>query len=223
MEFLNIVFMSVLSLLVLFVLAKLMGYKEISQLSLFDYIIGISIGSIASEMATNIDVKWWHGVTPMCIYAGAALLISAITQKSIKARKLIEGTPIVLISNGKIDKKAMKKARIEIDELLSTARNMGFFNLADVDTAVMETSGKISFLPIAMQRPLNPKDFNFAPSREGLCYTVVSDGRILRDNLIKANISEAKLMEILQQRGEDVNNILLATVNEAGRVDIFNK
>ena len=223
MEFLNIALMSVFSLAVLFLLTKLMGYKEISQLSLFDYIIGISIGSIAAEMATNVDLKWYNGVIPMVIYAIAELVFSFITKKSLRARRFISGEPIILMSNGEIDKKALKKAKIEIDELMSAARSMGFFNLGDIDTAIMETSGKISFLPMPMRRPLNPKDFNFAPVREGVCQTIIADGRIISDNLIRAGISEEALRDFLFQRGEKAENILIATINEAGRIDYFKK
>lgn len=223
MEFLNIVTMSITALLVLFILTRVMGYKEISQLSLFDYIVGISIGSVAAEMATNIDVKWWHGLTPMVIFAGAELIISYISQKSIKARRLISGEPIVIIREGKIYKEALKKAKIETDDLMAAARSDGYFNLADIDCAIMETSGKISFLPMPMKRPLNAKDFNFAPIREGLCYTVISDGRIIGENLRKAEFTENKLLSFLEERGYEVENILIATINEAGRVDVFEK
>ena len=223
MELLRIFGVSALSLLVLFLLTKLMGYKEISQLSLFDYIVGISIGSVAAEMATNLEAKWWYGVTAMCIYAGAEILISFLSQKSGAARKVIEGEPIVLVREGKLYKKAMKKARIETDDLLSAARSAGYFNLADIDCAVMETSGKISFLPLPLKRPLNAKDFNFAPLREGLCFTVVEDGAVQPEELRKAQFTEEKLLAFLSERGYALENILLATINESGRVDVFER
>ena len=104
---------------------------------------------------------------------------------------------------------------------MGRAREAGYYNLGDIDTAILETSGKISFLPMPMKRQLNPKDFNFAPIREGICKTVIENGKINERNLNKSGITKQALFELLEQRGESPENILLATVNEAGRVDFF--
>lgn len=223
MEFLQIVILSVVSFVVLFVLAKILGYRQISELSFFDYIVGITIGSIAAEMSTNIDIEWWKGILAMVIYAAFDVVLAVCSQKSNSARKLIDGTPIILINKGKISKSGLKKAKIEINDLLTAARVAGYFNIADVDYAIMEITGKISFLPVPMQRPLNPKDFNFAPERTGLCINVILDGEIMQDNLPKANMTEQKLNEILSQRQVKKDQILLATVDETGTVEIFKK
>lgn len=122
-----------------------MGSRQISQLSFFDYVIGISIGSIAAEMATNIDLALWKGVLAMIIYAALDVLFELLSRKSIKARKFINGTPIILINNSKISKSALKKAKIELDDLITAARSAGYFDLSQIDTAVMEITGKISF------------------------------------------------------------------------------
>lgn len=223
MEFFQIIILSIVSFCVLFILTKIMGYRQLSELSFFDYVIGITIGSVAAEMSTNIDIEWWKGVLAMVIYAVFDIVLDLLTRKSIKARKIISGTPIVLVEKGKIIKDNLRKAKIETNDLLTSARVAGYFNLADIDYAIMETTGKISFLPVALKRPLNPKDFNFAPVREGLCYNVILDGNIMQENLIKANITESKLREILNERNKKVEKILLATVNENGQIDVFEK
>ncbi|MFR5876657.1 MAG: DUF421 domain-containing protein [Eubacterium sp.] len=223
MEFLQIVLLAVVSFVVLFIIAKVLGYRQISELSFFDYIVGITIGSIAAEMSTNIDIEWWKGITAMVIYAIFDVVLGLISQKSNSARKVIDGTPIIIINKGKISKQGLKKAKIEIDDLLTAARVAGYFNIADIDYAIMEITGKISFLPVPLQRPLNPKDFNFAPERTGLCVNVILDGELMQDNLPKANLTEKKLNEILKQRDVKQEQILLATVDEAGTVEIFKK
>lgn len=129
--------------------------------------------------------------------------------------------PIVIMENSKINIKAMEKADIKTEELMSFARLAGFYNLGDIDTAVMETNGKISFLPKAMRRRLYPKDFNFAPVREGLCRIIISNGRINSENLALSGIDEQALGKLLEQRGNTLEDIFLATANEAGRVDFF--
>lgn len=128
---------------------------------------------------------------------------------------------VVLMNNSKIDMNAMKSAKISLNELMSRARQAGYFNLGDIDIAIMETNGELSFLPMPMKRPLNPKDFNFAPVREGMSRVVIKNGRILKNNLEKSQISQSALFQLLSKRGESVSDILLATVNEAGRVDFF--
>ena len=221
MEFLYVILLSLLSIAVLFILAKLMGYRQISELSFFDYIIGITIGSVAAEMATNIDIEWWKGVTAMTIYAVIGILLSFLSQKSIKARKFISGQPIILVERGKIIKENMKKAKIEIDDLLTSARSNGYFDLSDIDYAIMETTGKISFLPVPLKRQLNPKDFNFAPVREGLYINVIIDRKIMENDLKNANMTKKELERQVKAQNKKIENIMLATVDANKQLTIF--
>ncbi len=223
MEFLYIIILSLVSITVLFIITKLMGYRQISEMSFFDYVVGISIGSIAAEMATNIDIEWWKGVTAMIIYGVIGILLSVITQKSIKARRFISGTPIVLIEKGKINKESLKKARIEIDDLLTSARGNGYFNIGDIDYAIMETTGKISFLPVALKRQLTPQDFNFAPEREGLYVNVIIDGKIMDEDLKYAKMTMPQLETELKKQNKKAEDVLLATVDIKKQLTIYPK
>lgn len=213
MDFAYIIILSFVSLAVLFIITKIMGFRQISEMSFFDYVIGITIGSIAAEMATNIDLEWWKGILAMVVYGVVGVLLSVITQKSIKARKFISGKPIIIIERGKISKEGMRKARIEIDDLLTSARVNGYFNLSDIDYAIMETTGKISFQPVAQKRELNPKDFNFAPEREGIYINVIMDGYVIEDNLSVAGITKKELENMLKTKGDKLENILLGTID----------
>lgn len=223
MDFLYIVILSFVSIAVLFILTKLSGSRQISEMSFFDYVIGITIGSIAAEMATDIDLEWWKGITAMTIYALTGILLSFISQKSISARKFISGQPIILIEKGKILRKNLFKAKIEINDLLTSARNNGYFNLADIEYAIMETTGKISFMPIAQKRQLTPKDFNFAPMADGLYINVIIDGKIIKKDLKNARITENELKAQLKDRGVKAENILLATIDNKKQLTIFEK
>ena len=223
MEFLSIIILSVVSFVVLFALSKLMGYRAISELSFFDYVVGITIGSVAAEMATNIDMEWWKGVTAMVIYALFDVLFSVLSQKSVFARQVITGTPIILIYKGKIIKKNLKKARIDLNDLLATARVSGYFNIADIEYAVMETKGSISFMPVALKRPLNPKDFNFAPENEGLTVNVIIDGKIIEDDLKDAGITRKDLIRRVKQQGKDVKDIFLGIIDSNRVLTLFDK
>ncbi|MCI9145184.1 MAG: DUF421 domain-containing protein [Eubacterium sp.] len=213
MDFAYIIILSFVSLAVLFIITKIMGFRQISEMSFFDYVIGITIGSIAAEMATNIDLEWWKGILAMVVYGVVGVLISVLAQKSVKARKFISGKPIIIIERGKISKKGMRKARVELDDLLTSARVNGYFNLSDIDYAIMETTGKISFQPVAQKRQLNPKDFNFAPEREGLYINVIMDGHIIDDNLSVAGVTKRELDNMLKAKGDKLENIFLGTID----------
>ena len=223
MEFLNIIILGVVSFIVLFILSKVMGYRAISELSFFDYVVGITIGSIAAEMSTNLDMEWWKGVTAMVIYAVLDLLFSFLSQKSSAARQLITGNPIILIYKGKIYKKNLRKARIELNDLLTSVRIAGYFNIADIDYAIMETTGKISFMPVPLKRPLNPKDFNFAPQSEGLTVNVIMDGKIMEDDLADAKIDKNDLIRRVKQQDKEVKNIFLGVMDSNGVLTLFDK
>ena len=223
MDMLKVLILSVASFAVLFVLTKLMGYRQISEMSFFDYVVGITIGSVAAEMATNIDTQWWRGIIAMAVYALFEILLPWISRKSVRARSFISGKPVVLIKNGQIDKNALKKAHLDINDLLSSARGQGYFSLSDIDGAIMKTSGKVSFLPTPQMRQLNPKDFNFSPMHTGLCTNLVLDGKIMYSNLKETGIDERKLNKILADRQVRLKDVLLLTVNEAGQTEIYKK
>lgn len=223
MDMLKVLILSVASFAVLFVLTKLMGYRQISEMSFFDYVVGITIGSVAAEMATNIDTQWWRGIIAMSVYALFEILLPWISRKSVRARSFISGKPVVLIKNGQIDKNALKKAHLDINDLLSSARGQGYFSLSDIDGAIMETSGKVSFLPTPQMRQLNPKDFNFSPMHTGLFTNLVLDGKIMYSNLKETGIDERKLNKILADRQVRLKDVLLLTVNEAGQTEIYKK
>lgn len=213
MDFAYIIILSFVSLAVLFIITKIMGFRQISEMSFFDYVIGITIGSIAAEMATNIDLEWWKGILAMVVYGVVGVLLSVLAQKSVKARKFISGKPIIIIERGKISKEGMRKARVELDDLLTSARVNGYFNLSDIDYAIMETTGKISFQPVAQKRQLNPKDFNFAPEREGLYINVIMDGHVIDDNLSVAGVTKKELDNMLKAKGDKLENIFLGTID----------
>lgn len=223
MEFLKIVILSVSSFLVLFLLSKVMGFRAIAELSFFDYVIGITIGSVAAEMCTNIDIEWWKGITAMVIYVLFDMAFILISQKTLVGRKIISGVPIVLIDNGKIVEKSVKKARIDINDLEAAARVSGYYNLSDIQFAVMEVSGKISFMPVPNKRPLNPMDFNFTPEKESLQVNVIMDGKIIDSNLSVAGISKKELVRKVRKENKEVEKIVLATIDSKKVLTIFEK
>lgn len=190
-------------------------------MSFFDYVIGITIGSIAAEMSTNLDLAWWKGITAMAVWAIIGVLLSIVTQKSIKARRFISGEAIIIMQNGKIIKKNMKKAKIDIDDLIASARSNGYFNLADIDFAIMEITGNISFMPTPLKRALNPKDFNFAPQKENLSYDVVLDGKFVEKEIEKSKVSKNELKKMIENRKIKLSEIALASIDKNKQLTII--
>ena len=168
-----------LSLVFLFLDIKILGKKQISQLNIFDYVIGISLGNIAAEMTINSDISIFKGFLAMGIYGLCSLFVSFITRKSIIARRFISGTPIVLMENGKISKQQLKKVKLDINDLLQDAREDGIFDLSEVNYAIMEASGKVTFLLKSENEPVTKKDLKIKPIEPGLSANLIIDGNII--------------------------------------------
>lgn len=179
LDYINLLWQTLLSFIVLFILTKMIGYRQISQLSLFDYINGITIGSIAAEMATELESNPVFPLTAMVLYGIFTIIVSRLTAKSIKARRFITGEPMILLNNGLIYKKNLVKARMNLNEFLEECRISGYFSVSDLQTAILESNGKISFIPKADKKPLTPEDMNLSPEQEYLNANVILDGHIM--------------------------------------------
>lgn len=213
MELLQVALTSVASVITLFLLSKLMGNKQISQLSMFDYIIGISIGSIAAEFATELENPE-RTLIAMVIYAGSAYLVSVVTGKSTHLRKIINGRPLILFEKGKFYLKNLKKARIDLSDFLTHCRNQGYFDLSQVQTAVFEYNGSLSILPIEKKRPLEPSDMNLNPVQQEILVNVILDGHINEENLKKTGKDMVWLEKQLKmQNYNNADEVFLGCVN----------
>ena len=214
---------SVVSIIVLFFLTKIMGRKQMSELSMFDYIIGISIGSIAAEMATNIE-EYEKPLVAMIVYAVIALIISIADSKFFKTQKVVSGLPLIIYEDGRIYEEALNKSKMGVNDLLSQARLQGYFNLSELKLAVLEPNGKISFLPLACSRPLNPQDMNMTPSQEDMPVSVIIDGKIIDNNLSDSSIDRKTLMKALEtQKIKSIGDIILATCDSDGNVSVYSR
>lgn len=221
-DILKVVVLSVVSEIVLFVLTKLMGNKEMSQLSMFDYIIGITIGSIAAEMATALESDYMQPLVAMIVYAIIAIVISLVCTKSLKARRFIYGNSLILMDNGKLYRKNFKTAKLDLNEFLVQCRVNGYFNLSDVKTAILESNGKISFLPKSENRPTTPSDFNMTPPPATINVNLILDGRILYENLKNSGHDEMWLQKQLVSQGfEKPEQIFLATLDNQNHLSIY--
>jgi uncharacterized membrane protein YcaP (DUF421 family) len=178
MEVLTIILTSVFSYISLFILTRLMGHKQVSQLDFFDYVTGITIGSIAAEFATELEAPWKPFLS-MVIYAMATILLGFIERKVPRSRKYLNGTSSIIIDNGKLNRENMKKAKLDLDEFLMMCREKGYFDLSSIHTALFECNGKLSILPTSTRRPATPEDFQLDPAQESLFAEIIMDWRII--------------------------------------------
>ena len=182
MEVLKIILTSILSVCALFIITKLMGRRQISQLDFFDYITGITLGSIAAELATDIDAPW-QSLIAMAVYLIFSLGLNAAARKWPRTRKFLSGTPTILMDNGKLYRENMKKCKIDLSEFLVMCRQEGYFDLAAIQTAVFEYNGRMTILPATTRRPVTPEDMQLTPPKETFFVEVIMDGQILHTNL----------------------------------------
>lgn len=199
MDALNLCLTALASFVTLFLMARLIGRKQIAQLEFFDYITGISIGSIAAEMATELE-KPWQPFIAMLIYGGVAALLSIVTGKLPRSRRYLDGAPLILLRNGKLYRDNLKKAKLDLSEFMVMCRQQGYFDLSGIQTAVFEYNGKLTILPVSDKRPLTPGDMNLKPQQEQLFTELIMDGRVLEGNLKAMGLDRTWLDKQLKQR-----------------------
>lgn len=218
MKILYVLLTSVCSIVTLFVLTKLMGNRQLSQMSMFDYINGITIGSIAAEFATNLEDPL-HSFTAMVVYALAAVGISVGTCHSIKLRKFFNGQPRVLYANNKLYKKNLACAKMDMNEFMTQCRIAGYFDLNQLEAAVLETNGQVSFLPLAEQRPVTAADLGVTLQPEVLPYYVVLDGKLIEANLQASGRDQKWLEKELHAAGMTrLSEVFFAAIDTKGKL-----
>lgn len=215
---------AVFSLITLFLITKMIGKRQVSELSLFDYVISISIGNFAAEMTMNLDSQVLNGFVSVLIFGLIATIVGILTTKSILLRRFLMGTPTIIIQDGKFVVKNLKKIKFDMNDFLETARSAGYFDVSQIKYAIMEANGKVSFLPKEEYQQVTVKDMNLKPSKQGLCSNVIIDGKIMINNLKNINKDIKWLNKELKVKGcNDYKNILLATVDINEKLMIFYK
>lgn len=200
LEILQVFGCGVLSIVVLFGLTRLSGKRQIAQMSTFDYVNSITIGSIAAELATNLE-QWYRPLTALVLYGLVTWLAHTAACKSLAARVFLNGRACILMENGTIYKSELARAGISISEFLGQARVAGYFDLNEVESAVMETSGQISFLPKSQNRPATPADLDLHPAAAATWTDLILDGVLQRQNLQAAGKDEKWLTMMLERQG----------------------
>ena len=222
-EWLDIAVRSVLFVVVLFFMTKLVGKKQIAQLSFFEYVTGITIGSIAAESIMGLDGKIINGLIAIIIVAAIPLIVGLISLKSKKFRDFTEGKGTIFIKDGKVMEDNLKKERYTADELLQLLRRKDVFQVSDVEFAVLEPTGDLSVMLKKENQPLTPKDLDMKVASIKEPQTVIMDGKILDEPLATIGYSRGWLKTELEKLGVTIENVFLGQVNSYGEltVDLF--
>lgn len=215
---------SVSAIILLQILTRMTGPKQISQLSFYDYVVGITLGSIAAVLAIDDSVDWFSCIIALIVCSLIALFFSYLTTKSIRCREWLTGTPHILIFHGKIIIENLNKVHFDINDLLTQCRVAGYFDLSKIEFAIMETNGHVSFLLKSEENPATIKDIGHKVQQEELMANVIIDGEIMEDSLITIGKDKTWLLSKLKEKEEtNIDDIILAIANRNNDFHIFKK
>lgn len=217
-EGLVIVVRSTATFFSLLILTRVLGKRQISQLTFFDYVLGITIGSIAASMSIDPELKFTPAWVGLLLWGFWGLVLSSISLYSRKWRKVIDGEPTVVIQNGQILEANLKQLNYNVDDLLMQLRGKGAFLLSDVEFAILEPDGKLSVLKKSQAQPVTPADLQIPTAYKGLSVELITDGYIVEDNLSQLGLTSAWLREQVKKQGHDVRDVYYAEIDTQGNL-----
>lgn len=223
MSIIKILVLTFTSIIVLFILAKLMGNKQISQLSTFDYINGITIGSIAAELSTSDLDDAVEPLIAMIIYGLVAVAISYISLTTMPLRRFFSGKTTVIFKNGKFYKKNLLKSKLDIGEFLTELRAQGYFSIKDIECAFLESNGTVSVLPKSEKAPMTPFDMGIKPKKATADPIYIMDGKVLYNNLKQFGKDEQWLKEKVQENGVKISDVFIAQADGENNLSVYVK
>ncbi|MVX65284.1 DUF421 domain-containing protein [Clostridium chromiireducens] len=212
---------SIIAFFSLLIFAKILGKQQISQLTFFDYALGITIGSIAATLTTDLSSRAWPHFVGLLTWCLLGYLMEYVTEKWRYAAKYIEGEPTIVIMNGKIMENALKKMKYTATDLIGLLRVKDVFDLSQVDFAIIEPNGQLSVLKKPEYEPLTPKDMSILKAPSGISTELIYDGILINENLKQLNKTEKWLMSQLKTHEiKDVSEVFIATLTPSGSLYI---
>jgi len=223
-EYLILFFRSVVTYFILVLFTRIMGRKQISQLTYFDYVVGITIGSIAAVASLDKNVNMYEGIFCIIIWSILTILISEITLKNIKIRLLVNSEPLLIIDKGKVIYKNMKKAKYNIGDLLMQLRVKDIFYITDVEIAILEPDGKLSVLKKSEHTTLTIEDMNIKKPKTGMMVDIILDGTILYSHLQQIKKDEEWVIAQLKAKNiENIKDVVFAGIQADEQIYIVTK
>lgn len=217
-DWLEVIIRTLAAIVILFFLTKLLGKRQISELSLFEYITGISIGNIAAYISLDIDNLWYLGIISLCVWVSVSVGIEFWTLKSWRVNGYIDGKSTVLIKNGKLLKNKLAKERVTVEELLEQLRKKDVFRVADVEFAVLEPSGELDVMLKKQYQPITPDMLGWNPGEDKQSYSVIIDGKLIKEELQQSGRNEDFLQAELKGLSLKMDEVFLAQIDGNGEM-----
>ena len=219
-DILRTIIRSILLILGLFIITKLLGKKQLSSLSFFEYIVGITVGDIAGTLSMDPDLSLRDGIASLVVWSFFPLAISIISLRSRAFRRIVEGKSTPFIENGNILEKNMRKEKYSLDELLEQLRKKNVFKVADVEFASLDSNGELSVLLKKAKQPVKYEDLGIEFKEESAPVSVLMDGEIVQDNLCRSGLDINELNEKIQAKGYTLQQVFYAEVDSNGNLSI---
>ena len=219
-DWVHIFIRAIVFILVLIFMTRVLGKKQISEISFFEYVSGITIGSIAGEVIMGLDGNIWHGILAISVFSGITLLVDILSLKSKKLRDIVDGKGTIIIKDGKIMEDNLKKEKYSLDDLGSLLRQKDVFNIADVEFAMLEPKGDLSILLKKENRPLTSKDLQMKVANDKVPQTVIMDGSIMNNAMAAAGKDRHWLHMELDKLGVTIENVFMAQVDSYGELTV---
>lgn len=219
-----IVIRTIILYVIMLVMVRIMGKRELGELSPFDFVVSILIAELAAIPMEDHAIPLYHGIVPIITLVTLQIALSFLSMLSESFRKLINGGPAILIKNGQIQYAEMKRNRCDINDLVIHLREKNIFDLADVEFAILEPSGELSVIVKSQKRPVTPEDLGIATEYEGLPIPLITDGKIHYLSLKEANLDEQWLYSELEKTGIiSVKDVFFASLNTRGELYVAKK
>jgi len=209
--------------LLLIVVIRLMGKRQIGQMEPSEFVVTMLVANLAAIPMQDGAIPLFSGLVPILTVLGVELILSAVALKSIHLRKLLCGKPILLMENGTILRENLSKTRVNLDELTCHLRTQGILDLRSVQYAILETNGSISVFPYPENRPASAREAGIPTEKQYLPLTIISDGRLLTDNLQKSGKDIAWVQKVLRDHSADITTTWLLTVDGGGNLLWYGK
>ncbi len=216
-------FRTIFLYLVLITVIRLMGKRQIGQMEPSEFVVTMLVANLASIPMQDGGIPLYSGLIPILTVLGVELVLSALSMKSIRVRKLLCGKPVILIENGKILQQNLRKTRVTMDELTGHLREKDVLDLRAVQYAILETNGNLSVFPYPKEKPASAKDAGIQAKKQFLPLTIISDGCLLTENLKKAKKEQRWLQSVLKENSAEIQDTWLLTVDEADKVVFYRK
>jgi uncharacterized membrane protein YcaP (DUF421 family) len=219
-DILRTVIRSIMLIIGLFIITKLLGKKQLSSLSFFEYIVGITVGDIAGTLSMDPDLSLRDGIASMIVWSFVPLAISTISLRSRTFRTIVEGKSTTFIEKGNILEDNLRKEKYSLDELLEQLRKKSVFRVADVEFASLDSNGELSVLLKKAKQPLRYEDVSSQIVNDTSPVPVIMDGKLINENLQKTGWNKDLLIEKLQKSGYAMNEVFYAELNQDGKLNV---